>query len=56
MTTQEQNLLDNMDEKRIIILLQKAFDKKRADMATLLGENLEKLPEVLAQLRSKKGL
>ncbi len=56
MTTQEQNLINNIDEARMVALLQKAFDKKKADMAKVLGKNLEKLPEVLAELRAKKDV
>lgn len=54
MTTQEQELLNNVNEERVVALLQKAFEKKKADMAKILGNNLEKLPDILAQVRSQK--
>lgn len=54
MTTQEQELLNNVNEERVVALLQKAFEKKKANMAKILGNNLEKLPDILAQVRSQK--
>ena len=40
MTTQEQKLINNIDEARMVALLQKAFNKKKVDMAKKLNLGL----------------
>ncbi len=54
MKQEEQKLIDDINETRLSIILQNAFDKKKENMSIILGENLEKLPEILAKIRSKK--